>query len=360
MSRHFFILVFMLLLLADNSICRAQQQKTTGGNTHSFIPREITIFEDDFSQDSVGTFPSKWHITGCNNSNQPNFDNKSFWKIEQEKNEHSLSITTTFRYIKPNINELLPDSFTIGFDYILDSLKNPDKPQFYTCAELYFYYSESNDPCEQMSLHLNHQGRMLFTKKNKTDYNEVSYPGEFDNKSWHHFALSYNKRHIDCYWDSYHVLSLPDCGFTPYGIALGCWAPVKYKRFRITTTKENNTFANLLTENKFTTHAINFDVNKSIIKPESMGFITQLAQFMKANPAIKLEIDGHTDNDGDAAANVQLSQQRADEVKKQLLAAGVSGGRLTTRGLGATKPLQPNTTPEAKANNRRVEFIKFQ
>ena len=79
---------------------------------------------------------------------------------------------------------------------------------------------------------------------------------------------------------------------------------------------------------------------------------------MKANPKVLLEIDGHTDNDGNPDKNLQLSQTRADEVMKQLTLLGINANRLTAKGYGATKPIQTNDTPEGKAANRRVEFVK--
>jgi outer membrane protein OmpA-like peptidoglycan-associated protein len=89
-----------------------------------------------------------------------------------------------------------------------------------------------------------------------------------------------------------------------------------------------------------------------------MGFINQLVKFLQENAAVKLEIDGHTDSDGDEAANLKLSQDRADAVKKQLVVLGIDALRLTCKGFGKTKPVDNNTTPEGKANNRRVEFVK--
>src|ERR1035438_3173842 len=62
-------------------------------------------------------------------------------------------------------------------------------------------------------------------------------------------------------------------------------------------------FDKILTDKKFVTHAINFDINKYTIKPESIGFIQQLADWLKQNHTIKLEIDGHTDSVGIPAAN---------------------------------------------------------
>jgi outer membrane protein OmpA-like peptidoglycan-associated protein len=95
------------------------------------------------------------------------------------------------------------------------------------------------------------------------------------------------------------------------------------------------------------------------IKPPSMGTLSQIAKLLKDNPALKLEVGGHTDADGDAAKNLTLSQARADAVKQALVDAGIDAARLTTKGYGATKPVDVNTTLEGKANNRRVEFTKI-
>ena len=104
---------------------------------------------------------------------------------------------------------------------------------------------------------------------------------------------------------------------------------------------------------------INFDIDKATIKPESMGTLNMIVGVLKDNPDIKFEIDGHTDNSGTAAHNLTLSQQRADAVKDQLVKMGVDASRLSSKGLGDSKPISDNTTLEGKANNRRVEFVKM-
>jgi outer membrane protein OmpA-like peptidoglycan-associated protein len=181
-------------------------------------------------------------------------------------------------------------------------------------------------------------------------------------RKWHHAALAYKSGQIKCYVDQYRVLVIPQCGFMPQAVLFGGIGskvtPVCFTNVRITTGGNMNMLGKLLTNGKFVTHAITFDVNRSTIKPESMGFLNQLTKFLKENPSVKLEIDGYTDNDGDEAANLKLSQDRADGVKKQLVILGTDTSRLTTKGFGETKPVDTNTTPEGKANNRRVEFVK--
>jgi outer membrane protein OmpA-like peptidoglycan-associated protein len=74
---------------------------------------------------------------------------------------------------------------------------------------------------------------------------------------------------------------------------------------------------------------------------------------------LKFEIGGHTDSDGDDNSNLKLSKDRSDTVKQKLVEYGIDAARLTTKGYGESKPLNDNSTPENKANNRRVEFRKL-
>lgn len=84
-----------------------------------------------------------------------------------------------------------------------------------------------------------------------------------------------------------------------------------------------------------------------------------IVKVMRNNPGLKFEIDGHTDNSGQSTHNLTLSQQRAASVKKQLVSMGIDASRLTTKGFGDTKPIADNNTPEGRANNRRVEFVRL-
>lgn len=116
----------------------------------------------------------------------------------------------------------------------------------------------------------------------------------------------------------------------------------------------------LLTEGKFTTNEILFDTNSDKIKPESNNILAEMGKLLTDNPGVNIKIIGHTDSDGDAAANMVLSKKRAEAVKMRLAYGfGIDEGRIQTDGKGASMPLNGNKTTEEKAINRRVEFIKL-
>ncbi len=99
-----------------------------------------------------------------------------------------------------------------------------------------------------------------------------------------------------------------------------------------------------------------FDSEKFELKPSSYPELNRLADFLKKNPALKIEISGHTDNSGKADKNLTLSQNRANSVKSYLLKLGCSDNLLIAKGYGQNKPIAENTNDDNKAKNRRVEF----
>jgi outer membrane protein OmpA-like peptidoglycan-associated protein len=110
---------------------------------------------------------------------------------------------------------------------------------------------------------------------------------------------------------------------------------------------------------RWATQGILFETGKSDLKPESRPVLKEIAATLKDHPDLKILIEGHTDNVGSAATNLTLSDARAAAVRAALVSEfGIAGERLTTKGLGDTKPAVPNSTPAGRAQNRRVELVK--
>jgi outer membrane protein OmpA-like peptidoglycan-associated protein len=101
---------------------------------------------------------------------------------------------------------------------------------------------------------------------------------------------------------------------------------------------------------------LEFETGTSKISEKSTSSLSELANLFIANPIYKLEINGHTDNSGNAAKNQKLSQSRAEAVKSFLVNNGVESSRLKATGFGSKMPIASNLTPEGKQKNRRVEF----
>lgn len=129
--------------------------------------------------------------------------------------------------------------------------------------------------------------------------------------------------------------------------------------FKQTITKViADDIANDLTKNGKSILYINFDVDQAKITQEGDEIVTEIANALKKDNTMKISIEGHTDNSGDAKHNKKLSNDRANTVMQKLIALGIDKTRLSAIGYGAEKPLVANDTEENKAKNRRVELVK--
>jgi outer membrane protein OmpA-like peptidoglycan-associated protein/osmotically-inducible protein OsmY len=109
--------------------------------------------------------------------------------------------------------------------------------------------------------------------------------------------------------------------------------------------------------NELLSEPILFDTARATIRPESAQLLTRLVEVAASCPLARIEVGAHTDSDGADAANLELSERRARTVVEYLVRGGVQAQRLAAVGYGETRPIAPNTTPEGKQKNRRVEFV---
>jgi outer membrane protein OmpA-like peptidoglycan-associated protein len=99
-----------------------------------------------------------------------------------------------------------------------------------------------------------------------------------------------------------------------------------------------------------------FDYNKFELKPESQVELDKLVQLMIDNPTVKIQVEGHTDNIGNAADNMKLSENRAKAVMNYLISKSIKADRIVAKGFGATQPVADNSTEQGRSQNRRTEI----
>lgn len=163
----------------------------------------------------------------------------------------------------------------------------------------------------------------------------------------------------NCFWDTHHHLTALEGLWSETWEFTGNDTSKMLLYLTYGDEIKYNDLDILFADSAFTTHAIYFDNNKADIKPESYVFLNELTQWLKSKPGIRIEISGHTDNVGSAPTNQKLSQDRANEVKKYLVAEGIDATRLSAKGFGDRQPMEPNTTEQGRAQNRRVELRKL-
>ena len=317
-------------------------------NNYDFVPGDTILFEDHFTDDADGEFPSHWNL----NSGQAVVNTLNADKIFNLTDGNYCRVFPLMK--KPSY---LGNQFTIEFDYYMKA----------DAYGLILFFKSASDKNELGKLNFRKDGagsvQCTFPEDKFLNggVNGIS-EADFVNK-WHHIAIGYKKGQLKIYIDQARALVVPNCNMQPGAVEFGGIAsqdnPLTFKNIRIAKGGGMNMLGKKFTDTKIITHGINFDYNLATIKPESMGTLNMIQQILKDNPELKFEVGGYTDGDGADDYNLKLSQQRADAVRTQLISMGIQSSRLTAKGYGKSKPISDNLTPEGKANNRRVEFVKI-
>ena len=318
---------------------------------YNFVPGDKIIFEDDLTTEENGEFPSRWDLSQGSAENAKMGDDNI---INFEKSSIITPLLDNENY--------LPEVFTLEFDVYFN-----DSGATYQSYDIRFWQGtshldEGSDRFWPIRIFKNGAKTSTKIQDNAKDFAGYS---EESNKitGWKHIAISFNKRSLKVFVDEYRALNIPNYGYLPKMLSIGSyyWSTPKtmaIKNIRIAQGGKK-LYDRVMADGKFVTRGILFDVNKASLKPSSMGVINQVAKMMKEHVDLKFSIEGHTDSDGEEASNLQLSEKRAAAVKAAIANAGIDISRLQVKGMGESVPLSDNTTPEGKANNRRVEFLKI-
>ncbi len=347
---------------AESSTPAAPADELKSFSKFDFVPGEQVLLFDDFSQDNVGDFPALWNTNGSGEIVNTNLFPGN-WLQFSTRNAIWTDNLLTF-----------PDNYTIEFDVV------PIKGEEGGMAGYAFRlmqsinskaYDYGSVPGKAgLAFSVEYFGRPGYrTYINGNEGNGLGLTGYKDDKSLHqkmnqkyHIAVWVQKSRVRIYQNENKLFDLPKA-FPVESVKMdrirfedGA-ALVSNVRIAVGAPDMRS---KLLTEGKLVTRGILFDVNSDKIKPESYGTLKEIAKVLSDNSDVKVRIIGHTDSDGSEESNLDLSKRRAASVKNSLASEfGIDTARMETDGKGESDPAVDNNTPEGKANNRRVEFIKL-
>ena len=310
---------------------------------YDFVPGDKVIFEDNLQDEENGEFPSRWDLMRGN------------VEIAEFGGENVIMFRdgspTIIPFLEDPSKDYLPEVFTIEFDlycgtdnfstYLYDRKnQKSSSPTGYTVLKTTYRHMEFGT-----------SSSMLPDEKS------------VEKRRWVHIAIAYNKGKLKTYLDDTRLINIPRIDFDPKGLSFHSYHArndylyyIKNIRIAEGGVKYYN---RIMEDGKIIATGIRFDVGKATLKPESMGIINEMVEVMEDHPDLMISIEGHTDSDGDNALNLKLSEERAETVKNTMISLGITADRLSTKGFGETMAITTNDTPEGKANNRRVEFVKM-
>ncbi len=327
-----------------------------------FVPGDKQLFFDNFSQDFIGDFPSRWNTNATG-------------EVVKINNENWFELKSGYGvFYVPDVKDL-PEDYTIEFDLITQGI---DKKTSST-ARVHIILSDNNkfnDGLEhyvKTAIPLGQYGAFSlrvnnYFNRNGGDINtdiKADIRDEVLNRP--HIAISVTKQRYRLWINEVKYVDIPRF--------IQELNVLKYLKFHINNFKDGKERVfitnlkvaeggvdlrrKLLSEGSISTNGILFDSGSANIQPQSLGIVRQISQVLMQDENINLMIVGHTDSDGNDDANLKLSKSRAEAVKSALINIyKISGERLTTDGKGESVPVADNSTSEGKAQNRRVEFVK--
>ncbi len=326
----------------DNSEKVTKPKKpTVVWSKFDFIPGDTVIYEDGPSTDEEnGEFPSRWDLVR---------GNAELAEVDGEKViifPHGGDIVP---FLKNSKEDYLPEVFTVE----LDAYFQPENPH-----RLFFkFYDDKNQ--KRIGNEVVFYSKEILYHKSSAPYSKSLSKGE-----WRHFSIAVTKDKLKVYFNDERLINIPHMGFNPTGITLhmtGYAADKGHQYVKNVRIAKGGVkyYDRVLSEGKIIVNGIKFDVNKATLKAESMGPINKIYKMMEKNTDLNFSVEGHTDADGGDTTNMTLSKARGKAVMDKLISMGINKSRLKSNGFGESKPIDNNSTPEGKANNRRVEFVKF-
>jgi OmpA-OmpF porin, OOP family len=324
----------------------AEVKETAAFVNFDFVPGERILFADDFTQDNVGDFPKRLEFV------------KGNMEVAEWKGARWLRGTTDGQFEIP-LPENLPERFTIEFEHV-------GLASTWPFVTLTFGGKQDDDRTLD---------RVLF--KTWDGSSEMSgggvFGGDGSERAKGRVKDAQNKpftarimvdgKYAKVYMNGTRVANVPNANLGRankiyVGFDGSSDNPAYFRNFRV-AAGGRKLYDAIAEKGRVATQGIYFATGSDAIRPESAPTLKEIGAMLADHGDLKLTIEGHTDNVGSAASNQSLSEKRAEAVRQYLIEKhSIDGARLTAKGLGSTKPVGSNDTPEGRQNNRRVELVK--
>ena len=311
----------------------AKQDPGTGAwANYDFVPGERVIFADDFAADRVGNFPRRFEFMSGN------------MEIVEWEGRRWLRGESGEFFI--NLPETLPERFTLEFEL------------FGHGNGMQISFADSTSGSDQR-IDINTHSAYLYAGRIRGEGSL----GLVTSETPVSIRIAVDGDYLKLYANEKRALNVPNAKLGRANrvyVYLNGWTaeqPRMIANVRV-NAGGRELYDALSADGRVATQGILFDTGSDRIKPESTPTLQEIADMLTTHGDLRITIEGHTDNVGNAAANGTLSEQRAAAVKTYLVGKGIDGGRIETAGLGDTKPAAPNATPEGRQQNRRVELVR--
>ena len=317
---------------------------------YDFVPGNKVLFYTDFSEDKVGNF-----ARGLKYRSGPA-------EVIERDDVKVLRATGTAEFLIP-VGKKLPERFTLEIDIIapLSGVMNRALGIEGGAAQM------ADDKSAWITWNpqggwIQGSGQNMSTSGVKTPDALVSaFAGNVT-----HVRMLMDGAYFKMYANERRLYNMPELAFrrdSVIRITLGGTEEdgmaVYVTSIRVAESQTDVLYDALAAKGRWVTQGILFATGKADVQPESRPVLKEIAKTLKEHADLKILIEGHTDNVGTPGSNLTLSDARAAAVKAALVSDfGVDGGRVTTKGLGDTKPSVPNATAAGRAQNRRVEVVK--
>ena len=300
-----------------------------------FLPGERTIFYDDFSDMAQDEPPPHWRVR------ENPIELRIGGSVRELYSKNGTALAS------PQIS--VPQNFTFELEWTgtgETSWVFRDKDN----QECLHTVVRGEDSGQQANTSIAAMGQPLGDGGIQTD---TSQPVKF--------ALWAQQGRVRAYLNGQRLVDVNQvsfCSITHIDAHIGGYRPNGIRMVRIAESAPD--FSSVIASSgRYVTHGIYFETDSDHLRPESAPVLKMVAQGLQKNPNLKLQIEGYTDSTGDTQHNLELSQRRADAVRTVLVSQfGIDGSVLTAVGAGAAKPVASNDTPDGRAQNRRVEFVK--